>query len=277
MHELASGKLSKLVAGESLDPIQYYIQLSDSQIKLNDFLGKMIRLEYLNEILCIQCHRKTKRSFHQGYCYPCMKRLAECDFCIIHPDRCHSKHTVCAADDWAHAHCNQSHIVYLANSSGLKVGITRERRKENRWIDQGASQGIALFEVGNRYQSGVIETCLKQFVNDRTDWRKLLRSPAEPLNLAEAAQQLLTKAETALAAVMATLNCGSIHLIDNPQMVTLSYPILCYPKTLTTLSFDKSPVITGVLQGIKGQYLILDTGVINIRKFSGYLVRLLAM
>jgi hypothetical protein len=31
-----------------------------------------------------------------------------------------------------------------------------------------------------------------------------------------------------------------------------------------------------VLHGIKGQYLLLDTGVINIRKFSGYEVEFIA-
>ena len=42
------------------------------------------------------------------------------------------------------------HYVYLANSSGIKVGITRESQGEKRWMDQGASQAILLAEVPNR-------------------------------------------------------------------------------------------------------------------------------
>lgn len=273
MNEIASGKLYKMAA-EVASPINYHLPLSDQKIFLNAYLGKQIYLEYLNEIYCVQCNRKTKKSFQQGHCYPCMQRLAECDFCIIHPERCHSKHEPCSQNDWAHEHCNQSHVVYLANSSGLKVGITREQRLETRWIDQGACQAIPFFRVNNRYQSGMIELCLKQFVNDRTDWRKLLRTETEALDLIKIRDELLHQAEASLSKVISEFNPGVINLVNDVSLTELAYPVLTYPKTIKSLSFDKMTKIGGELQGIKGQYLIFDTGVINIRKYSGYLVKI---
>jgi hypothetical protein len=274
MNEIACGKLYKMAA-EVTSPIDYYLRLGDQKIALSAYLGKEIHLEYVNEINCIQCNRKTKKSFHQGYCYPCMLRLAECNYCIIHPERCCSKDKPCPQDDWAHEHCNQSHMVYLANSSGLKVGITREQRLETRWIDQGACQAIPLFQVGNRYQSGMIESCLKRFVNDRTDWRKLLRYDSASLHLISLRDELLSQADTELSSLIAQFNVGCINFLKHPQAVALSYPVLNYPDKLKTLSFDKAVRIGGQLQGIKGQYLIFDTGVINVRKFSGYVIKLL--
>ena len=56
----------------------------------------------------------------------------------------------------------------------------------------------------------------------------------------------------------------------------LVYPVEQYPEKVKSHNLDKTPVIRGKLQGIKGQYLILDTGVINIRKYSGYELRIRA-
>jgi hypothetical protein len=55
--------------------------------------------------------------------------------------------------------------------------------------------------------------------------------------------------------------------------VDINFPVLEFPEKVKSLNFDKQPTVEGVLQGIKGQYLILDTGVINIRKFTAYNVQ----
>lgn len=273
---IASGKLNKLVT-EVAVPVNYYLPLGEQRIFLNPWVGRSICLEFLQEIFCIQCDRKIKKSFQQGYCYPCYRRLAECGFCIIHPERCHMQYHICSEHDWVHAQCNQKHIVYLANSSGLKVGITREKYYPTRWMDQGARQALPLFYTANRYQSGLIEVCLKQFVNDRTDWRKLLRQATDPLDLIANRNELLERAESELAKVVLQYKPDEIQLIHNPQVTVFDYPIQQYSAHLQVLSFDKTSSISGKLQGIKGQYLMLDTGVLNIRKFSGYQVRLLAL
>ena len=50
----------------------------------------------------------------------------------------------------------------------------------------------------------------------------------------------------------------------------IHFPVDSYPVKIKSFNFDKNPEVSGVLHGIKGQYLLLDIGVINIRKFTGY-------
>jgi hypothetical protein len=271
MVSVMQGNLRKMSAAAA-PLIEYSLVLGEQQIPLNAQLGQPISLRFTGNIHCIQCGRKTSKSFQQGHCYPCMQRLAECQFCIIHPEKCQIIHGACPENDWAHAQCAQPHIVYLANSSGLKVGITRHT--PSRWIDQGACQALPIFKTANRYQAGIIEVCLKQFVNDRTDWRRLLKQAAAPIDLAAARQQLLTQAHPALTAATAAFTVKDIINLPESESIDLQYPIQQYPQKIMTLSFDKTHLVSGILQGIKGQYLLMDTGVINIRKFSGYEVEL---
>ena len=255
-------------------PVEYTLVLGEQQISVNQLLGRHVRLRFTGNIFCIQCGRRTKQSFQQGHCYPCFQRLAECNFCVIHPEKCLVAHAPCPENDWAHVQCNQPHIVYLANSSGLKVGITRQQYAVNRWIDQGACQALPIFQVANRYQAGVIEVCLKQFLNDKTDWRKLLKQHATHLDLLRERDEVLAKAEAALSALVNRFGALDIIPLKEVAATQINFPILGYPDKVSAWSFDKSPVIEGKLQGIKGQYLLFETGAINIRKFSGYEIEL---
>ncbi len=257
-------------------PIQYHLRLGEHEIHLNPLLGKPIRLSFTGQMHCIQCGRKINKTFQQGYCFPCLRRLQECDLCVIYPERCHVEEGTCPQDDWAHAQCYQEHIIYLANTSGLKVGITRHTQVPTRWIDQGARQALPIFQAANRYQSGLIEVALKQYVSDRTNWRVMLKQEANLIDLYKERDRLLAQAHNEIESVISGFKPGDICPIDPSEIVELSYPITQYPEKITSLSFDKTPDISGVLLGIKGQYLILDAGVINIRKFGGYEVSFLA-
>jgi hypothetical protein len=257
------------------NPVAYHLDLGDVVFPLNAWIGKSIRFAYLGRIFCIQCGRQTRTSFQQGYCYPCMQRLAECGFCIIHPEKCQILSGKCPENDWAHQSCGQTHIVYLANSSGLKVGITRFSQIPTRWIDQGATQALPLFQVANRYQSGRIEVCLKRFVSDRTDWRKMLKGAPLALDLQKERELLLSQAKIDLEMIIAEFPAQDCQYLSDAAVVDLHYPMHTYPVQPKAISLDKDAVFSGILQGIKGQYLILDTGVMNIRKFSGYEVEAL--
>ena len=237
---------------------------------LNEWLGKTISLNYTGLIHCIQCTRKTNTSFQQGFCFPCLRRLQECNLCIIHPERCQVEKGNCPIDDWAHAQCHRSHIIYLAVSSGLKVGITRETQVPTRWIDQGAIRAIPIFYTKNRYQAGRIEVALKVFVSDRTDWRRMLRNETDKIDLLEARDKLLKKAGSSLSSIVDQFQGKDICKMKTNVVTQLNYPVLEYPSKIKTLLFEKTDSITGRLLGIKGQYLILDNGVINIRKYAGY-------
>ena len=164
----------------------------------------------------------------------------------------------------------QDHYVYLANSSGIKVGITRGTQIPTRWIDQGASQALPVFRVSDRLLSGKIEVAIKAHVSDRTDWRKMLKAEAESVNLSEKRDELLLAAEKEIQQIKKEYADADIEFLSDAEPVSISYPIETYPEKVKSLNFDKTPEIDGLLQGIKGQYLILDTGVLNIRKFAGY-------
>ena len=164
------------------------------------------------------------------------------------------------------------HIVYLANTSGLKVGITRQTQIPTRWLDQGAMQALPVFKVSNRFQSGMLEINLAKFVQDKTNWRKMLQQDSSPMDMQQAAAELLQQAEDLLPAVIAKFKTNHIERITDSAVYEFKFPVLQYPEKVRSQSFDKTPVVSGKLQGLKGQYLLLDSGVINMRKFAGYAV-----
>ena len=251
-------------------PIQYTL----NNICLNDYLNQKISLEFTGNIFCIQCNRKLKQSFQQGYCFPCMQKINDCNNCMIHPEKCLVETGKCDSADWAHEHCHQMHLVYLANSSGLKVGITRTKNNPSRWIDQGAVQALPIFQTHNRYQAGIVEVAFKSFVADKTNWRVMLREKVSPIDLIAIKKELLSRAEKILEPILKKY-VDEIIPINEDGIFTFDYPVLEYPVKINSFSFDKTPKIEGVLKGIKGQYLLLDSGVLNVRKFGGYEITLL--
>ena len=161
------------------------------------------------------------------------------------------------------------HFIYLSNSSGIKVGITRHSQIPTRWIDQGARQALAILRVKNRLLSGLVEVELAKLVADKTNWRALLKGEADSVDLVAQAKVLLPQIEAHLAALSAEYGEEAISRVDLP-LQEITFPVLQYPTKISSFNLDKNPTVTGVLQGIKGQYLIFDTGVINIRKYSSY-------
>lgn len=251
-------------------PVEYQLPVDDALLAMNPHIGGGLRLDFQGEINCIACGRKTSKSFAQGYCYPCFTSLAECDMCIVRPETCHFDAGTCRDPEWAQQHCMQAHYVYLANSSGIKVGITRGSQVPTRWIDQGASQALPVFKVASRYQSGLLEVALKQHVSDRTDWRKMLKADAEPQDLASIRDQLVEACSGELAELRQRFGEEQVVYLADEPVVEIQYPVERYPEKVKSFNLDKTPQVEGRLMGIKGQYLILDGGVINIRKYSGY-------
>lgn len=254
---------------ENNQPVQYHLPIGDTLLPMNEHIGHSINLRYQNEIHCVGCGRNTTKSFAQGHCYPCFRSLAACDMCIMKPETCHFAEGTCRQPEWGEVNCFIPHYVYLANSSGIKVGITRGTQIPTRWMDQGAMQALPIFKVANRLQSGLLEVALKKHVSDRTDWRKMLKFDAEPQDLKTIRDELLDTCAADISDVVSAQAAASITAIDE-TVVEIKYPVSEYPEKVKSLNFDKQADIEGVLMGIKGQYLILDTGVLNIRKFSGY-------
>ena len=189
------------------------------------------------------------------------------------PETCHFFQGTCREPEWGETHCFQPHIVYLANSSGLKVGITRKTQMPTRWMDQGAIQALPILEVDTRQQSGFVEMLFKEQVSDRTNWRAMLKGEVEALDLIAERDRLLETLDGGLNQLRDQHGNDAIRELDETPY-TFDYPVETFPRKVISHNFDKQPLVEGVLQGIKGQYLILDSGVINLRKFTGYEITL---
>lgn len=247
------------------EPIRYSLRLEDGELNVNELLGKKVSIEFGGRINCVACGRATKKAFGQGFCYPCFANAPQNAECIVRPELCEGHLGKGRDPEWELQHHVQPHFVYLALSSGLKVGITRSTQVPTRWIDQGASQAIILAEVPYRQLSGQIEVALKDHYNDKTNWQRMLKN--EVLH-----EDLLQKKEEAKGFLPIKLQQ---YVNDNAQIWHLHYPSLDTPLKVKSIQLAKQPTLEGVLTGIKGQYLIFDNQkVINIRNHSGYYVNI---
>lgn len=253
-------------------PVEYSLPIGKELLPLNPFVGQSLFLEYTGNIYCTHCGRKTKSSFNDGYCFPCSQKLASCDMCIVKPELCHFSKGTCREPEFGLSSCMQPHVVYLASSSGIKVGITREHQIPFRWIDQGATVALPIFRVMSRHVSGLIETLLAKHVPDKTDWRKMLRGDAEEADLVQTRDTLLSTCADAIEQLQVQLGRDALLPVQE-NVVRIDYPVQEYPQKIASQNFEKTPRVGGTLLGIKGQYLIFDAGVINMRKFTGYEIR----
>jgi hypothetical protein len=267
------GQVQKLEA-RLADPVSYFLPLGEQRVALNPLLGCELRLRYTGRISCVHCGRATNKSFNQGYCYPCFQKLAQCDSCIISPERCHYAAGTCREPVWGDHFCMQDHIVYLANSSGLKVGITRASQVPVRWMDQGATQALAILRTRSRQQAGFCEVLLKQHVTDRTNWRNMLKGDSEVLDMEAEAQRLLGLCASGLDDIRARFGQHAVSRLTGVRELRLNYPVQVQPERLQSHDLDKEPELSGPLLGIKGQYLMVGERVINIRKYTGYEIEL---
>ncbi|MEN7341712.1 MAG: DUF2797 domain-containing protein [Pseudomonadota bacterium] len=272
MTELQGHARKMRVSNDS--PVKYYMRLDDNELALNPALGKAVTIRFTGDIHCQNCGRKTKKSYSQGYCFPCSQRLARCDMCIVRPHTCHFDKGTCREPEWAEAHCFQDHFVYLANSSGLKVGITRQDQLPTRWIDQGATQALPIFRTRSRFVAGKLEKAISEHVSDRTDWRRMLKGNAAPIDLAAKAAALIDTSQAEIGEIEQffsnRFDARPFDRVADTETTEIAYPVDIWPTTVRALNLDKTPEVTGTLEGIKGQYLIFDSGVLNIRKYTAY-------
>ena len=271
--EMLRSNLRKMIATDE-QPVAYTLPLGNERLPVNPLLGKTLRLAYNGQIQCIGCRQLTKKSFNQGFCFRCFSTLAQCDLCVVKPELCHFAKGTCREPEWGQTHCMQPHYVYLANASGLKVGITRGNQIPTRWLDQGAVQALPVIQVQSRHHAGLVEVAFKKHISDRTDWRKMLKGEPETHDLAAQREDLFSRCEKDLSSVLEGGVENSLTRLAKEAVRTFVYPVLTYPTRVTALNLDKTPTVEGTLLGVKGQYLIFDTGVLNVRKFAGYNVEI---
>jgi hypothetical protein len=247
-------------------PVQYQLLLGKDVISMNQLLGRDLSVRFSNEINCIHCGKPTKKSFGQGFCYPCFISAPEASECVLNPELCQAHLGITRDLEWSDNHCLTDHYVYLAISSGLKVGVTRASQVPTRWIDQGASRAIKLALTPNRYLAGSIEAELKKHMSDKTAWQKMLKNEIDTETVLENEKQ---KAWELLSAELQE------YVVDDDEITNIDYPVLNYPLKVKSMTFDNVQSYSGKLTGIKGQYLIFeDSTVLNIRRHSGYKIEL---
>jgi hypothetical protein len=274
-----SGQIAKMhVSVDNNNNAKYQLPVGESLLDMNSLIGQSIAVQYSGSINCVHCNRKIKKSFNQGYCYVCLTRLAQCDTCIIKPERCHYAEGTCREPEWGEENCLQDHFVYLANTGQIKVGITRHVSDgvSSRWIDQGASQAMAIFRVKERLLSGLVEIEIAKHIGDKTNWRTMLRGSPEQLDLIAMQQKVTELVHDPLLEIQEKYGIQSVQAIK-PKPIAINYPVNQYPVKIKSINLDKEPVFEGTILGIKGQYLLLNEDrVINIRKYSGYTLNIQA-
>ncbi len=257
-------KLRKMKA-ELGEPVQYYLRHEDELINVNQLIGKTINWNYNGTINCIVCGRKTPKSFAQGMCYPCFRDSPENSECIIKPELCRGHLGEGRDVEWELQNHVQPHAVYLAVSSDIKVGVTRNSQIPTRWIDQGASRAIVLAETPNRYLAGMIEVSLRQHLSDKTNWQKMLKNETANLDLHQKKEEIKDLLEDEFVQ----------YVSNNNEITEIQYPVEEYPHKVSSINLDKTPSFELKLKGIKGQYLIFEGGnVLNVRNFAGYNVEI---
>lgn len=257
------GTLTKMQT-ELAHPVQYFLVFENDFINLNQVLEKKLKFNFLG-YQCLGCGL-DKKIFRQGFCYDCFYSNPKAGDWIMHPELSKAHLGIQDRDlEFEKQMQLQPHIVYLANSSDVKVGVTRKSQVPTRWIDQGAHEAIEIVEVPNRYLAGITEVALKQHISDKTNWRKMLQNEVQDVNLVEIREALkpYIPEET------------QPYFLAERQELEIDFPVNRYPKSPKSLNLDKTPEYQGILTGIKGQYLIFeDDTVFNVRSYEGYVVNL---
>lgn len=256
------GVLTKMQT-EFGNPIQYYLVFENSFLNMNQLLDKSIEINFIG-YQCLNCGKK-KKIFRQGFCYDCFTSSASAGDWIMKPELSTAHLEIEDRDlEYEKKVQLQPHLVYLALSSEIKVGVTRNTQVPTRWIDQGASQAIAVVEVPNRYLAGITEVALKNHYADKTNWQKMLKNDVEPADLT---------AERLKLELLIPSEVQDYFYSTKPDLFEMHFPVMEYPKKVSSLNLEKTKNFIGKLKGIKGQYLIFEDGtVFNVRTFEGYIV-----
>ena len=259
------GVLTKMQT-EFANPIQYYLVFENSFLSLNQLLGKSMEINFVG-YQCLNCGKK-KKIFRQGFCYDCFMSSASAGDWIMKPELSTAHLDIEDRDlEYEKRVQLQPHIVYLALSSEVKVGVTRETQVPTRWIDQGAIQAIPIVEVPNRYLAGITEVALKNHYADKTNWQKMLKNDVPIVDLLK---------EKASLKDLIPKEVQDFYYPEKVNLYELHYPVLQFPTKVNSLNLDKSPNFSGILTGIKGQYLMFEDGtVFNVRTFEGDVVKIL--
>ena len=256
-----SGQLEKMTHEEG-QPIEYSLILDEKRTPITHRVGVETSIKFLGKIACIECGKNIKKTYGEGYCYPCFNELPETDLCMVKPELCEHEFGDEKDKEYFQKFCKIDHFVYLSLTSGVKVGVTRHFNIPSRWIDQGAVKGLIIAKTPERKFAGQLEVALAKHLADKTNWRKMLTSDIEEISLEKFREKVREWTPAELKQ----------YLVRDEMPRELVYPIKESPKKVSSHNLEKEPELSGILTGIKGQYLMFGNKVINLRKYTGYYV-----
>lgn len=243
-------------------PIQYYMLFETDFLNVNQVLDKQLTISFIKH-QCLNCGN-DRPIYRQGFCRTCFFEIPSAGDWIMRPELSTAHLDKEDRDlEYEKKVQLQPHIVYLANSSNIKVGVTRKGQVPTRWIDQGAHEAIEIVEVPNRYLAGITEVALKDHVGDKTNWRTMLTNNIVDENLVEWREKLKVYLPEEVLP----------YYLAGREETQLEFPVIQYPTKVKSLNLTKTPTYSGKLKGIKGQYLIFeDNTVFNVRGSEGFYV-----
>ncbi len=254
------GQISKMISDIG-NPIQYFLPIGEEKLMLNKYIGEIVKIDFNDEIRCINCNNRIKKTYMQGYCYPCFITLPQTEECIFKPHLCRAHLGEARNMEWAEKNCLAPTYVYLSLTSNLKVGVTRYNHIPSRWIDQGAHFAIKFAKTPNRHLAGLIELEISKYISDRTQWRKMILGQYEKLDLLQKKNDLQNYLSDELKK----------YLLKDEKTIELKYPVIQNLDKIKSFNIEKLKSLDKKLIGIKGQYLMFDDNhVLNIRKYTGY-------
>lgn len=250
---------------EFTNPVNYFLIFEHDFIHINQLIDRKITLSFI-KYECLSCHL-DKPIYRQGFCKECFFETPGAGDWVMRPEL--SKAHLGEEDrdlEFEKKTQLQPHVVYLALSSDVKVGVTRKSQVPTRWIDQGAHRAIEMAEVPNRYLAGITEVALKAHLTDKTNWRKMLTNSIIDLDLIHEKNRLSD---------VIPEEVKPYFLQSNQNVYEMHYPVLQYPPKVKTLNLEKTPEYRGTLKGIKGQYLIFEDSIVfNVRANEGRVIRI---
>lgn len=247
--------------------VGYDLLIDTDVLDLADYMGRGVVLRYSGAMHCWSCERSIRKAYGRAYCYDCFVSLARTDLCFVSPDRCHFTAGTCREPEWGAKVCMQPHTVYLANTSGPKIGITRKGRELRRWADQGAAMAMAIAQAPSRRAAGAMEAYFKGQLSDRTDWRKLVAGAGMPGNLSQLRDGLFEQRHEISSNDPSRIPVDEIdglQWVEEPVVTEFRYPVQMYSPAERLVLGVEQGVIKGNLCGAIGQFLLLSGGVFNV-------------
>lgn len=257
------GVVKKMVT-ELSRPINYFIEFEDNFIHLNQFIDKLFKFECTG-YSCLSCS-ESPNLYRQGFCKSCFFESPLAGDWIMRPELSKAHLNIADRDlDYEKKIQLQPHVVYLSNTGRIKVGVTRKSQIPYRWIDQGAHEAVELLQTPNRFLAGEAEVALKKYMSDKTNWRSMLKNERDSSNIKSSKDHAKNFIPSNLLH----------YFIDASNVLSIDFPVVEYPDNPKSIKLNKGSYFSGILKGVKGQYLIFEKNqVLNYRAHEGHIFKI---